>query len=346
MAPEEYVLSKFQEHDIVILGEQHRARQDPLLVQRLIPRLHAAGIYILCTEFGRREDQPLIDSLLNTAQWDEQLARLITLQQFVHWAYREYVDIYKAAWQLNSTLAEDQRRFRILALDGSPEWWHVKTPEDRDKHEVMKKVWHGEGEEDWANVVLSEVIDKEEKALAYCGIHHGFSEYLQPKVWNDTCQGFVEDRFGRHLYNAIGKRVITIFLHNIWNSVEGYSAPYVYPADGYIDALMAQLGPDWWPVGFDTEGTPFGDLPGETGLYTHCYDNFTLSDFCDGYIFLMPFSEFEPVTCIEGFYHEGNLDYVRRNSPVPRNREATVDRLNWGCERSRQEKIEAWSRFH
>jgi hypothetical protein len=314
-------------------------------VQRLIPQLHAAGVYTLCIEFGRREDQPLIDSLLTADEWDEEMAQLIMLQQFVHWGYREYVDIYKAAWQLNSTLSSSERTFRILGLNDSPEWWHVQTPEDRDKHEVMKKVWHGEGEEDWAEVVLREVIDRNEKALAYCGIHHGFTEYLQPKVWGDTCRGFVEDRFGRYLYNEMGKRVITIFLHNIWNGVGGYDAPYVYPVDGLIDALMAELGPEWWPVGFDTKGTPFARLTGESGLYTHCYDDFTLGDFCDGYIFLKPFSEFEPVTCIEDFYTEDNLDYVRRNSPVPHYREATLERVKLGCERSRQEKIEAWSRM-
>lgn len=345
MSPEEYVVSKFDDHDIVILGEQHRAKQDPTLVQKLIPHLYEAGVYSLGIEFGRREDQPLIDSLLNADEWNEQLARRIMLQQFVHWGYREYVDIYKAAWELNHTLEPGQRKFRILGLNGSPEWWHVQSSEDRDKYSVMKLVWHGETEADYAQVLLDEVIAKGEKALAYCGIHHGFTEYLQPKVWNDSCVGLVEDRFGRHLYNEIGKRVITIYLHHLWTGVHGYDDDDVYPADGIIDALMAKLGPEWYPVGFDTRGTPFGELTGETSVYSNCYENFTLGDFCDGYIFQMPISEFNPVTCIDGFFNENNLEYVRRNSPNPNYRDVSLERLIKGCQRECVNQYLNWQSF-
>ncbi len=346
LPPVEYVLSKFAEHDVVILGEQHRARQDPLLVQSLIPRLPEVGVFTLCTEFARRADQPLIDSLLSGAEYDQQLANLITLQQFVHWGYVEYVDIFKAAWQYNREKSADARSFRILALGNSAEWWHVKTQEDREKDEIKRKVRHGESEEDWAKVVFEQVIKKDEKALAYCGIHHGFSEYRQPVVVDGKFARYIQDRFGNHLYDAIGKGVITIFMHNIWNNVEGWNAPYVYPADGCIDALMAALGPEAHPVGFDTKGTPFGKLPGANSIYSHGYEDFTLEQFCDGYIFQMPFSEFEPVTCIEGYYHEGNIDYARRNAVNPWFRDKPIEEFESTCEESRQENAERWLRLH
>ena len=101
------------------------------------------GIYCLGTEFARSEDQHLIDSLLTAPTYDEDLARRITFTQFPFWGYQEYVDIFKAAWELNNSLPENYVKFRILGLNESPEWWHVKTEEDRESHEVMKKVWHG-----------------------------------------------------------------------------------------------------------------------------------------------------------------------------------------------------------
>ena len=343
--PVEYVLEKIADHDVVVLGEMHRARQDPLLVQQLITRLPEAGVYSLCTEFARRVDQPLIDSLLNGTNYDQKLAETITLQQFPHWGYVEYVDIFKAAWRYNQSRAEGARPFRIFGINNSPEWWHVKTQEDRENVEVRRKVWHGEGEIDWANVVLDSVVAKGDKALCYCGIHHGFTEYRQPVVVDGEFVRYVEDRFGNHIYNAIGKRAITIYLHNTWASVGGYDKPSTYPADGYIDALMAALGPDAYPVGFDTRGSTFGKLPGKSSLYSHGYEGFTLEEFCDGYIFQMPFSEFEPVTCIEGYYTEDNIDYARRNAVNPWFRDQAIEEFEKSCETSRREQLDRWSRL-
>jgi hypothetical protein len=104
--PERYVVDLFADHDVVFLGEQHRVKHDPLLVQALLPKVYEAGVHVLAYEFGRREDQPLIDSLLAEKEWDEDLAREIVFRQFMAWGYREYVDVYKAAWALNQGLPE------------------------------------------------------------------------------------------------------------------------------------------------------------------------------------------------------------------------------------------------
>ncbi len=341
--PVEYVLSKFKDHDIVILGENHRARQDPLLIQSLIPRLPEVGVYTLCTEFARRIDQPLIDSLLAGKEYDERLAELITFQQFVHWGYVEYVDIFKAAWQYNHDRPAGTRAFRILGVNNAPEWWHIETQAERDDPKYRRQVWHGETEKDWADVVIREVVDKSEKALGYCGMHHAFTEYRQPVSDNGKFVRYVDDRFGRYLYNAIGKRVITIYLHNCWANVEGWDKPFVHPADGYVDALMEKLGPGAYPVGFDTRGTPPGKFPGKTSIYSFGYDDFTLGDYCDGYIFQMPFPEFEPVTCIDGFYTGDNIDYARRNAVNPWFRDKSIADFEEACQEERREVVERWS---
>lgn len=43
-SPTEYILHKFVDHDIVFLGEWHRIKHDPVLVQSLIPALYANGM--------------------------------------------------------------------------------------------------------------------------------------------------------------------------------------------------------------------------------------------------------------------------------------------------------------
>ncbi|HSG29244.1 MAG TPA: hypothetical protein VLA34_12245, partial [Candidatus Krumholzibacterium sp.] len=160
-------------------------------------------------------------------------------------------------------------------------------------------------------------------------IHHAFTEYLQP-----ICRGdgefvrFEDTRMGNHVFRAIGKRAVTVFLHGPWKPVSGYGGKDVYPADGVIDALIPLLDKEVLPVAFDTRGTPFGTLPGKTSIYSRGYEDFRLQDFCDGYIVFAPFSLFEGVAPIEGFINEGNLERARSNDNDPRFRNASVERFN------------------
>jgi hypothetical protein len=324
-SPEDYILSKFKDHDVVFLGENHYIKHDSKLVQSLIPIVYKAGVFYLGFEFARRVDQPLIDSLLNGQTYDEQLARSITFRQFVHWAFQEYIDIYKSAWQLNHSLPAGSRKFQILALNNSPDWSLVKSQIDREKGDVMLKVWHGEDEGDWAKVILDSVIAKGEKALVYSGAHHAFTEYRQPIAFDHKFIRFGDVRLGNFVFNKIEKRAITVFLHAPWVSADGYDKPYVYSADGYIDAVIEQLDPKYQRVGFDTKGTPFGKLSGETSLYKYGYKEFTLETIYDGYICQGPLSTYEGVTTIRDFVNEANVEQARAQSPDPEFRHASVE---------------------
>lgn len=42
--PEDYVIEKFSDHDIVFIGEYHRIKHDAELIQNLIPRLYKIGV--------------------------------------------------------------------------------------------------------------------------------------------------------------------------------------------------------------------------------------------------------------------------------------------------------------
>ena len=331
LPPEMYLVGKFADHDVIFLGEMHRNKHDVEFVSSLIPYLHSHGIFRLGTEFARREDQYLIDSLLTAPTYDEDLARRITFQFSPFWGYQEYVDIFRAAWEVNSVLEDaeaDVERFRILALNDSPEWWHVESEEDRDDPAVMKKVCAGGGEHQWAKVIMDSAVAQEKKILVHCGIHHAFTEYKQPVYINGEFVRFEDTRAGNHVFREIGKRAITVFMHSAWVSAKGYDKPMVEPADGIVDATMELVDASYLPVGFDTRGTPFGDLPGETSLYKHGYEAFRLATFCDGYIYHKPFSEYEGVTPIPDFVNEGNIEEARRNASNPRFRDASPERFN------------------
>jgi hypothetical protein len=317
MTPEEYVIFKFRDHDVICLGENHRFKHNPELISRLIPLLHKNGIFTLGTEFARREDQPLIDKLLEGAEYDEALARDIMFRSAVDWGYQEYVDIYRAAWEVNHRLPPGVRKFRILGVEGSPDWSLIEKPEDRKNPEIMSKVSPPDHEKYYAQVILDNVVAKGEKALVYSGSAHAATEYQEPILDGKSHRfiKFKDDRMGNYLFRAIGKKAITIYLHYPWFSSSGYNGPLVYAADGVIDALIQSLPPDLRRVGFDTQGTPFGELTGKTAFYSQGYDHFTLATFCDGYIIEKPLSEYVGVTVIPNFINETNLERALQGIP-------------------------------
>lgn len=335
--PEAYIAAKFADHDIVFVGEYHRIKHDVELIQNVIPVLYENGIYNLGMEFTSRADQDDMDRLVTADAYDEALANGIIWNQWAWWGYQEYVDILRAAWEFNQELPESARPFRVFGLNASADWSHVWTPEDRENPEVMRKVWsNGNGDAVMAETILEQFVGKQEKALVYMGINHAYTEYKQP-IYNESAGEFVrfsEGRAGNRVYDQIGKRCITIFLHAPWPSAEGYSAPRVRAADGTIDALMAQLPPELRRAGFDVNGTPFGELSGESSLWKHGYQNFTLSTYCDGYIFQKPLSEYEGVAVVDGWFSEDNrLDAIAQiANPDPRvkNRNKTVEGLTAG----------------
>jgi hypothetical protein len=321
-APAEYVTGEFRDHDVVILGERHYTKHQVEFVQSLIPRLHGAGIRHLATEFARREDQPLVDSLLSGGVWDEGLAREITFRQHVHWGFREYVDVFKAAWELNAALPNGEPRFRIVAMNDSPDWSLVRTPGDAADEAVKRRVWRGGGEHLWARAVL-DVVEAGNRVLVYCGMHHAFSRFKQPIFdGSGAVINYETRRAGNHLRAELGDRVVTVCLHHPWDESPG-GGGLTYPADGVIDALMAELGAAYYPAGFDTRGTPFGALSCESSIYGAGYEHLTLAQFCDGYIFFKPLSEHEGVTVIGDFVNDGNIDRARVQAPNPKYRDAS-----------------------
>ena len=324
--PEDYVISKFEDHDIVFLGEEHYIKQNLELIHKLIPKLYANGIYNLGIEFAKRKDQKLIDSLIYADNYDESLARKIMFR-FSVWGYQEYVDIFKAAWEINRNLPENKRKFRVIGLSINPDWSLIKTKEDRNSPEIMKQVWRNDDPDVFmARTVMEEIIDKNEKGLIYAGSYHAFTKYKQPKydISKNKFIEFVNKRMGNVIYDKIGDKAFNIYLHGHWINANGWSEPYVYPVDGVIDALMAELPTKYQYIGFDVMNSPFSKLKATTSYFKYGYDDFKLSDFCDGYIFLCPFSKMEGVEPIKDFLNKDNIEEAKQIHPSPFFRDPSI----------------------
>src|SRR5258706_11959703 len=106
-SPEDYVISKFKNHDIVFLGESaHGVRENELFLQKLIPLLYKAGVRDLGYEMALSDDQAEIDRILAADRYDKQavLTLLFHWDAQIGWAFQEYADVLRAAWTLNHSL--------------------------------------------------------------------------------------------------------------------------------------------------------------------------------------------------------------------------------------------------
>jgi hypothetical protein len=93
---------------------------------------------------------------------------------------------------------------------------------------------------------------------------------------------------------------------------------------GILESFFTQHRQQWGPVGFDTKGTPFGQLTDTASVYSQGYQHFCLEDFCDGFIYQCPLSAYQPVTILEDFITEKNIKAAREYSPDPDFKHATV----------------------
>jgi len=310
MTPKEYALSKFLRYDIVFLGEEHYIKQNLQFVQELIPALYGAGVYNLGIEFGVDDCQPDVDRLITADHYDEDLARKIMFKDFVLWAYTDYMDIYRKAWELNHSLPKGAKKFRVVNLNYRPDWTALQGPRT---HDVMLKVWFkGDPDVYMGNKVLHEFAEKHEKALVYAGFHHTFTSYHQPHYdfENKKLVGFTTTRMGNVVYDQIPARVFFILLHAPWTNREGFGH-WSAPVGGAIEAVMQETGGK--PVGFDVKDSPFGKLRDPNTYYSLGYPDFTLTTLTDGYIYLVPFRKFQSVTVDDKFITAANLQEAIAN---------------------------------
>ncbi len=310
--PEQYVVNKLARYDVVFLAEDHAIKHNLLLVQRLVPLLYQAGVYTLGMEFGASEDQSELDELVTAKRYDATRARRLMFNYNVGWPYREYMDIYRAAWNLNRSLPPGARKFRVLNLSYQYDWSAYagnRTPE------VFARVhFRGNPEVYRAEVVRREILAKGEKILILAGNSHAFTRYAQP-VDDYLSVGFyrLETRYmGGLLYQQVPTKVFTIQLHRAFDSQTGGGAELLHPADGAVEQVMSRL--PGRRVGFDLVDTPLGELR-DHSYYAIGHPDLRLGDLADGYIYERPLSEFESCTVDPGFVTAANWQETRRRYP-------------------------------
>jgi len=316
-SPEDYVIAAFAGHDIVFLGEFYKIKQNVQLVGALIPRLYAAGIRNIGIEYALSDDQQDIDSLVTAPAWDEARSRAITFDWLVTWGYQEYIDLYKAAWQVNQGRPKGAQPFRVVGLNVRQNWEYLKTQNDVNNAKTVASIMgNGIPDAHIAEVIDREFVQKGQKALIYCGTQHVFTRYHSKAYEKNAADMKLSEtrRAGNIVYDRIGARAFAITLHEPWPDPSQKSG-LSYPAGGAIDALIDALPQDKKSAGWDTAGTPLGALSIQNSGYADGTTAATLADLFDGYIIQGPIALYTTVTPIKDFIQPQDVDRANKYFP-------------------------------
>jgi hypothetical protein len=283
--PVDYVLSKVDAYPIVILGENHWMRHDAELVKTLVPQLHERGV-ALAMETLPAELQAKIDALVCAPEWDVAVATEI--MRVAEWPYVQYREILHAVWKANRAAA-DAPPMKVIAL-GPPEDWREKGIRY---------------DEFMAQLVIDYTGNADRHVLAYTGMHHAFTRYMQVERRKGEHATEFMTRFGNILWRRYGQNVFLIALHKTeWcgplDNATSVSCP---PFNGAIDCAASSLG---HAVAFDITGSPIAEMkfPG-TSFYAIAHPYLRFYDYADGYIWsvdpdhtigadLIPLAEYAP----------------------------------------------------
>ncbi len=317
--PRDYVVSVFGSHDIVFLGEMGQIREQVAFVSALIPDLYRRGVRTLGMEYALSADQARIDRVLTAPAYDEKSVERILFDRMVLWGFKEYADIFRAAWQLNHTLPAGAPPFRIIGLNVREEYKYLKAARDATNPEIVKQVF-AEGIPDlrMAETIEREIVAKRKKALIFTTIQHAFTRFrYKDYAEKSRKSGVAEGRSaGNIVRDRIGDRAITVLLHSPWPDARSPGG-MAYPAGGRLDALIAENPKGADPAGLTVIGNAVGAIPVANQSYSYGYNGLTLADMTTGYVILGPISAYHAVTPIPDFIDSTNLAAAVRDFPGP-----------------------------
>jgi hypothetical protein len=311
--PVDYILSRFADHDIVLLGEMHRVKQQLDVYHQLIPRLPEVGVTVLAYEFARREDQPLIDALMDKPVFDVSLAKLIMIRQEALWGFAEYLEVFRIVWSVNKELPPSQR-IRLIGLNDPYNWKlynHICQTELRKPNkEEIALIWKDCDERYWADTIAQHYIPGKTKVLGIMGSHHAFTRYREPDYITDggtkVFVRFNKPRFGNHLHARYADKVYNICFYDPWES-KSDPGTQVHPARGVIEQV---INPHYRQIGFDLLNSPLGQLPDDS-FYSLGYPDFRISMMFDGMIYTGRIQDLKPVSPIQNFIDAENIATFR-----------------------------------
>lgn len=308
--PVGYVVEKFKTHDIVILGESHGSRDILEFLAELIPSAYRrGGVRCLATEFMRSRNDQRASKIVTAATYDHAAVMALYRDFGWVWGYKEYMDVFKAVWELNRSLPAGAEKFRIVGLDVEQD--PIDTlPGSKNRHEVVEAL--RQRDNSMAKTFIREIGKTGIKVLVHTGLHHSFTRYRQPAVRSGKLVGLADPRLGCLLAKAYGEKVFQIRLHQ-WDYAADDTRGMGRPRQvlgGLVERLMAANGNR--PVAFDVEASPFEKLRDRKSYYFAFQPKVVFADLNQGYVFHTPVKQSRRCRWAVGFIDQSNYEKARK----------------------------------
>jgi hypothetical protein len=306
--PLEYVLEKFESADWVFLGEYHRIRDDVELVADLIPALHGrTRVRHLALESLCRTRTSEANALITGPDYDRGTVIDFLRGQSPSWAYEEYLELFRSAWESNRVFGEHRGPFRFVGLHPCIDWEVLNYSGDPAAVERER------GKQERYDAIMAAELEREllgpgRPALVFTGVAHSTAKFQEYRYGTD--EQLV--RMGNLVYREPwAGRMFFIALHApFWDAGAGED---IYPFDGLLDrAMMAYRA----PVGFDIVASPVEHLR-HRRRSERAITAYEFGQLYDGYIMHgTPLKETVGVTCISDWIEtEEELRHFWRNLP-------------------------------
>lgn len=157
--PYEYILDKFQNSQVVVLGESHWLKAHTEFVEQLLPKLAENNITDYAVEWSNIQMQPQMNKYLASDPEDLSLLYECLAEEYdlYGWPYKGYVDIFRTCRKINLSLSKNNEQFRVHLVDAPLRNSNTQVPWRRDR-------CMGE--------TLARISKDSRKILFHCGATH------------------------------------------------------------------------------------------------------------------------------------------------------------------------------
>ena len=305
--PYYFVADQFDTHDVVFIGEMHKIKQDLDFFSKLIPYLYQKKkINIIGWEFGAAIYQKDADSVVNAPTFDRKKAITILRRSNFRWCYNEYLEIFHTIWQINKSVINFGERIRILPLN-APNIHRKRKSNDTATRNAKAKMYF---DNFFPPIIEKKVLDKDQKILIYCGLHHSLTKFYTPKFL------FLKDsgRGSQYLYKKYHGKIFQIImsppLPPRWWLFKSSQSAGIYPFDGVFNQLYASLK---LPLAINANTRSFSEVKDFNSFYEFdSWNGIKIKDFCNGAIMIASFKDIVPVHLIKDWVtSQQDLDEVK-----------------------------------
>ena len=298
--PIEYVLGKLKDYDLVMIGERHWVRQEPIFIQTLIKRcFEKNAINVVFLEFGNFEDQGKIDAFMGAPEYDPKpvIDALRNSYEF-GWGYKEYFDIFKLIYDENRKRPPSER-IKLVLVDPSfddVDLWSLfyqclklSPMPEKQKAPMAGSLYDATTDRDRC---MADVIEMYRYRMNLIkGIYYAGSSHIRKDLQKKD--------YGRRYFSAGGilahkypGRVCCLTFHKqpeLWQNVRDFN---------YLEELFTSYGKSFAVDTMDSKISHLklkGDIAAE---------GIALPEAFDGYIMLNQDKDYQFCDFIPGFYDD------------------------------------------